>query len=435
MLADYPTKALSSTVPALTVSPQFDGYVPLPPISRRSKAAAAGLNIMLDSLDPPSDTLSPDVFSDRSSPSFSSSTPVTPLSGLSNTLVGESAGDGDGCWNLIPYNVPWGSEYHQYQAGTLPGPDGTCIFLRSPTPLKNRRTVKACNKCRERKAKCSGTQPTCSRCLSRGYICHYEADTKRSRGPALSRQRRRDSVTLSPHTSGGSIYNTTSSLDYSDYAASTSDGSSPKHEERDEGSSVDLTHPSAGGIEHWTSASTENPALWEEHPPAASDCLGGSNIYDTAAGVENYTIYEDRISVPPSSCSSVEASTLQAFPAVHAPRPVKCPQPVSFLSPPNSEINAGDAPVHAEPMSTHCTFAEESMQPHGPLLAAYADDVESLLLQASYGTHNVYEFYTPTNIACLPAFDADSCNIHQHPDLSMYEFVSSHEATPTTYST
>lgn len=60
-------------------------------------------------------------------------------------------------WNLVPYHISWGSIYHGYKAGTLPGPDGKCIFLRSPTPLKNQRTGQACEKCRERKAKVSVT--------------------------------------------------------------------------------------------------------------------------------------------------------------------------------------------------------------------------------------------------------------------------------------
>ena len=59
----------------------------------------------------------------------------------------------DDSWNLIPYNVPWGNNYHNYEYGTLPGPEGACIFLRSPTPVKNQRTSQACKKCRERKAK------------------------------------------------------------------------------------------------------------------------------------------------------------------------------------------------------------------------------------------------------------------------------------------
>lgn len=59
------------------------------------------------------------------------------------------------CWNLVPYDVPWGQDYYQYKQGTLPGPDGACLFLRSPTPVEKRRTLQACKMCRERKAKVS----------------------------------------------------------------------------------------------------------------------------------------------------------------------------------------------------------------------------------------------------------------------------------------
>lgn len=61
--------------------------------------------------------------------------------------------DSEDVWNLIPYDISWGPAYYGYREGTLPGPDGTCIFLRSPTPLKYQRTGQACEKCRERKAK------------------------------------------------------------------------------------------------------------------------------------------------------------------------------------------------------------------------------------------------------------------------------------------
>jgi hypothetical protein len=73
--------------------------------------------------------------------------PVTP------THPQSSQDELDECWNLIPYNVPWGNSYHNYEYGTLPGPEGACIFLRSPTPVRNQRTSQACKKCRERKAK------------------------------------------------------------------------------------------------------------------------------------------------------------------------------------------------------------------------------------------------------------------------------------------
>ncbi|KAF8521767.1 hypothetical protein BU17DRAFT_64753 [Hysterangium stoloniferum] len=81
----------------------------------------------------------------------------------------------DAPWNLVAYHVPWGPGYEGYEAGTLPGPDGTCVFLRSPTPLKRQRTSQACDKCRERKAKCSGSRPSCTRCTDKGLSCFYSA--------------------------------------------------------------------------------------------------------------------------------------------------------------------------------------------------------------------------------------------------------------------
>ena len=78
---------------------------------------------------------------------YSSSSSLAALS-VPQTLSEEST-----CWNLIPYDVPWGSDYFAYKEGSLPGPEGDCLFLRSPTPVDKKRTVRACEKCRERKAK------------------------------------------------------------------------------------------------------------------------------------------------------------------------------------------------------------------------------------------------------------------------------------------
>jgi hypothetical protein len=88
------------------------------------------------------------------SPTFSNFSPST-SSGYSIPSPDpvSAPSDPDDAWNLIPYNVSWGHEYEEYRAGILPGPEGDCIFLRSPTPLRNQRASEACKKCRERKAK------------------------------------------------------------------------------------------------------------------------------------------------------------------------------------------------------------------------------------------------------------------------------------------
>ncbi|KAG5719387.1 hypothetical protein E4T56_gene13488 [Termitomyces sp. T112] len=64
-------------------------------------------------------------------------------------------------------------------AGSLDPATG--IFYRSPEHPRLR-TAQACEKCRTRKAKCSGEHPTCKRCATRGLVCEY-AKEGRVRGP------------------------------------------------------------------------------------------------------------------------------------------------------------------------------------------------------------------------------------------------------------
>ncbi|KAF8709325.1 GAL4-like Zn(II)2Cys6 (or C6 zinc) binuclear cluster DNA-binding domain, partial [Rhizoctonia solani] len=83
-------------------------------------------------------------------------------------------------WNLIPCSMPFAQD--GVGSTGIPGVAGTSFFLRSPTPTKRQRTNQACEKCRERKAKCNGARPTCQRCAARGHICEY-AKERRMRGP------------------------------------------------------------------------------------------------------------------------------------------------------------------------------------------------------------------------------------------------------------
>ncbi|KAG8719748.1 hypothetical protein FRC08_002108 [Ceratobasidium sp. 394] len=49
--------------------------------------------------------------------------------------------------------------------------------------LKVKRTFQACQKCRQRKAKCNGARPSCQHCTSRGLTCEYAKERSRPRGP------------------------------------------------------------------------------------------------------------------------------------------------------------------------------------------------------------------------------------------------------------
>ncbi|KAJ3874999.1 hypothetical protein F5051DRAFT_472051 [Lentinula edodes] len=64
-------------------------------------------------------------------------------------------------------------------AGSLDPSTG--VFYRTPEHPRLR-TAQACEKCRTRKAKCSGEHPSCKRCSNRGLVCEY-AKEGRVRGP------------------------------------------------------------------------------------------------------------------------------------------------------------------------------------------------------------------------------------------------------------
>ncbi|KAF8659948.1 hypothetical protein AX16_001684 [Volvariella volvacea WC 439] len=70
-------------------------------------------------------------------------------------------------------------------AGSLDPSTG--VFYRTPEHPRLR-TAQACEKCRTRKAKCSGEHPSCKRCITRGLACEY-AKEGRVRGPNKPKQK------------------------------------------------------------------------------------------------------------------------------------------------------------------------------------------------------------------------------------------------------
>ncbi|KAF8897996.1 hypothetical protein CPB84DRAFT_1825504 [Gymnopilus junonius] len=83
-------------------------------------------------------------------------------------------------------------------AGSLDPATG--IFYRTPEHPRLR-TAQACEKCRTRKAKCSGEHPSCKRCITRGLACEY-AKEGRVRGP--NKPKSRSSIAV-PTGGGGSL--------------------------------------------------------------------------------------------------------------------------------------------------------------------------------------------------------------------------------------
>ncbi|KAI0777822.1 hypothetical protein BD413DRAFT_189868 [Trametes elegans] len=250
----------------------------------------------------------------------------------------------DDNWHLIPYDVPWGHEYYRYKAGTLPGPEGACIFLRSPTPLKNRRTQKACNKCRQRKAKCSGTRPTCTRCLARGYLCEYVEEDPR---PARSSGRPR------PQDSPRERESSDEPSDDADYSSPEADCPSPggvqlvaprpvKLEECGP-STPDLLYPDSASTSDSSSSAAEYCPTWDDSPYSPHAAYGYDSPPDSYvdSGVADYydspsyVVGSDMHAYPPQDVSPMyfhqELAPLPS--AVHAPRPVRCTGSPAFLAP------------------------------------------------------------------------------------------------------
>ncbi|KAJ7763138.1 hypothetical protein DFH07DRAFT_956510 [Mycena maculata] len=87
-------------------------------------------------------------------------------------------------------------------AGSLDPTTG--IFYRTPEHPRLR-TAQACEKCRTRKAKCSGEHPSCARCLARGLVCEY-AKEGRVRGPNRHNTKARTAASHSPAPSTASSF-------------------------------------------------------------------------------------------------------------------------------------------------------------------------------------------------------------------------------------
>ncbi|KAK7050328.1 hypothetical protein R3P38DRAFT_3173545 [Favolaschia claudopus] len=82
-------------------------------------------------------------------------------------------------------------------AGSLDPTTG--IFYRTPEHPRLR-TAQACEKCRSRKAKCSGDHPSCARCVSRGLVCEY-AKEGRLRGNDKAKVRATSTASNGSHSS------------------------------------------------------------------------------------------------------------------------------------------------------------------------------------------------------------------------------------------
>ncbi|KAI0816880.1 hypothetical protein BC628DRAFT_1424168 [Trametes gibbosa] len=119
---------------------------------------------------------------------------------------------------LAPAQLPPPSPPSWTLSGSLDPATG--VFQRS-VEHPRLRTAQACEKCRTRKAKCSGDHPTCQRCLSRGLQCEY-APERKMRGP---NKQKRKSVSQKPTDTPPSSGRRSSVVSVASTASSSSDAS------------------------------------------------------------------------------------------------------------------------------------------------------------------------------------------------------------------
>ncbi|KAH9983430.1 hypothetical protein BJV74DRAFT_619901 [Russula compacta] len=306
------------------------------------------------------------------SPTFSNFSPST-SSGCSipSPDSASTPSDPDDAWNLIPYNVSWGHEYEEYRAGILPGPEGDCIFLRSPTPLRNQRASEACKKCRERKAKCTGTRPSCARCASRDYLCEYASEvTSESVNSARARRSRREFRELAHKDS--------------------SIPPPPNH-----------------------CIKAEMPEFLPLHyPDHASPCWEGSTPSDDCSMEEPWQFHGD---ILPGATNH----SLAGQPSIAAPRPVRHMHPQPLMAPLPTHGGAQAAGLHGQiqlPMLPHFAMPGQRLLEHEAYLQPEVKYEQSTALGPhSYDSTTIYQAGQDYAISMQPLhadFDASGFPVH-----------------------
>ncbi|KAF8961143.1 hypothetical protein BDZ97DRAFT_1226399 [Flammula alnicola] len=145
-------------------------------------------------------------------------------------------------------------------AGSLDPATG--IFYRTPEHPRLR-TAQACEKCRTRKAKCSGEHPSCKRCITRGLICEY-AKEGRVRGP--NKPKPKNGATSSPSGSASIASTVTSRSKNNDTTpTNTNTGKSRPASSRHRNSS---SHSSAGSSDQ---ATKQSAAQSLQLPPSVGE--------------------------------------------------------------------------------------------------------------------------------------------------------------------
>uniref|UniRef100_A0A0W0FVS4 Zn(2)-C6 fungal-type domain-containing protein n=2 Tax=Moniliophthora roreri TaxID=221103 RepID=A0A0W0FVS4_MONRR len=215
-----------------------------------------------------------------------------------------------------------GSSHRLAFAGSLDPATG--IFYRAPEHPRLR-TAQACEKCRTRKAKCSGEHPSCKRCITRGLICQY-AKEGRVRGPNKPKPRPRIPTTPPPSNPTSMLHGDVYSGPPASMIApsSTSLSASPPISSSSPSAHSDPSPPASGLVLDYPQPS-RNPSLGEsmsnETRPPHLQLQSMSNLYRLQNSLQKGSIGAGYTDFPkhPIQCPAMDSS-IEPHPLSDTPR-------------------------------------------------------------------------------------------------------------------
>ncbi|KZV71835.1 hypothetical protein PENSPDRAFT_380587 [Peniophora sp. CONT] len=264
-------------------------------------------------------------------------------------------------------------------------PSSSAASERAPVPLRQRaqRTGQACESCRGRKTKCSGTRPVCERCQTRGLPCRYPESKAQAR-------RRGDATTTSdvPPTPTSTI------------APSPSSSSSP----RGSGSKVPSFPDNDGQVVHVSDSNHEN-SLRVGDQDTTQELPTGSTVPSMSALDDGLVQHSMDYGGRPGSSEGIPLSSTQwpgqtsSLPHYFrddedvAIRDLLDPRVIQAL--PSTPLSAVSAPSAQTSQPPSQYFSPSSVSAYSPGTSASHPRSRATSLPYVYGPEGVYQDNSP----------------------------------------
>ncbi|THH28720.1 hypothetical protein EUX98_g5468 [Antrodiella citrinella] len=240
---------------------------------------------------------------------------------------------------FAPSGGPWTVPQQQDQPAPEPQPSWTMsgsldpntgIFQRAPEHPRVR-TAQACEKCRARKAKCSGEHPACQRCRTRGLSCEY-APERKMRGP--NKVKRKSGIAVSNAASRrASVASSSAGSGSEDGMSNPSKPSLTVMSKKSSVDSIasDVPSPtdSTSGQQQISQKSVASKRLQRLRPPALD--LKRTSMFELQTEFLNHVNAQPRSADPPADDDSM-FSRRSSLPSYLLDNYTRTPPPNGFLA-------------------------------------------------------------------------------------------------------